>query len=133
MKKMTDIKTVSAPELSVGADKERTPSTNNQIITTEERGFNNDFSGSLKTFSLDEALDSYFEPKEPIIENLLNPGTYILAGASKIGKSFLVAEIAYHVATGTDLWSESYKTHKGKVLYLALEDDMQRIIEQIRK
>lgn len=124
---MENKKQVSTPDLSVGADRERTPSINNQIITTEARGINNDFSGSLKTFSLDEALDSYFEPKEPIIENLLNPGTYILAGASKIGKSFLVAEIAYHVATGRNLWNESYKTHKGKVLYLALEDDMQRI------
>ena len=124
---MENKKQVSTPDLSVGADKERTPLLRNQIITTEERGFNNEFSNSLKTFSLDEALDSYFESKEPIIENLLNPGTYILAGASKIGKSFLVAEIAYHVATGMDLWNESYKTHKGKVLYLALEDDMQRI------
>lgn len=124
---MENKKQVSTPDLSVGADKERTPSLSNQIITTEERGFNNEFSSSLKTFSLDEALDSYFEPAEPIIENLLNPGTYILAGAPKIGKSFLVAEIAYHVATGQNLWNENYKTHKGKVLYLALEDDMQRI------
>ena len=124
---MENKKQVSPPDLSVGADKERTLLLSNQIITTEERGFNNEFSNSLKTFSLDEALDSYFEPKEPVVENLLNPGTYILAGASKIGKSFLVAEIAYHVATGNNLWNENYKTHKGKVLYLALEDDMQRI------
>ena len=124
---MTDKKQVPAPDLSVGADKEQTPSTDMKIITTQRAGFNNDFYAGLRTFTLDEALDSYFEPKEPVIENLLNPGTYIMAGASKIGKSFLVAEIAFHVATGKDLWDGLYKTHQGGVLYLALEDDIQRI------
>ena len=34
-------------------------------------------------------------------------------------------QIAYHVSTGQDLWG--YKVHQGTVLYLALEDDFQRI------
>ncbi len=124
---MMDKKQVPAPELSVGADKEQTQPVNTEIIATADAGFNNEFYAGLRTFTLDEALDSYFEPKEPVIENLLNPGTYIMAGASKIGKSFLVAEIAFHVATGKDLWDGQYKTHQGGVLYLALEDDIQRI------
>ena len=37
----------------------------------------------------------------------------------------MVAQIAYHVSTGQDLWG--YKVHQGTVLYLALEDDFQRI------
>ena len=45
--------------------------------------------------------------------------------APKIGKSFLVAQIAYHVSTGQDLWG--YKVHQGTVLYLALEDDESRL------
>ena len=36
-----------------------------------------------------------------------------------------MAQIAYHVSTGQDLWG--YKVHQGTVLYLALEDDFQRI------
>lgn len=52
-------------------------------------------------------------------------GAYILAGAPKIGKSFLVAQIAHHVSTGQDLWG--YKVHQGTVLYLALEDDESRL------
>ena len=59
------------------------------------------------------------------MEGLLYAGAYILAGAPKIGKSFLVAQIAYHVSTGQDLWG--YKVHQGTVLYLTLEDDFQRI------
>ena len=49
----------------------------------------------------------------------------ILAGAPKIGKSFLVARIAHHVSIGQDLWD--YKAHQGTVLYLALEDDESRL------
>ena len=63
--------------------------------------------------------------RPPVVEGLLYAGAYILTGAPKIGKSFLVAQIAYHVSTGQDLWG--YKVHQGTVLYLALEDDFQRI------
>ena len=79
----------------------------------------------LHTVTLDELMDNVFEGKSAVIENLLYTGAYILAGAPKIGKSFLVAQIAHHVSTGQDLWG--YKTHQGTVLYLALEDDFQRI------
>ena len=51
-----------------------------------------------------------------MIENLLYAGAYILAGTLKIGKSFLVAQMAHHVSTGQNLWS--YKVHQGTVLYL---------------
>jgi len=79
----------------------------------------------LHTVTLDELMDNVFEGKSAVIENLLYTGAYILAGAPKIGKSFLVAQIAHHVSTGQDLWG--YKVHQGTVLYLALEDDFQRI------
>lgn len=64
-----------------------------------------------------------------MIENLLYAGAYILAGMLKIGKSFLVAQMAHHVSTGQNLWS--YKVHQGTVLYLALEDDESRLQRQM--
>ena len=70
-------------------------------------------------------MDNVFEGKSAVIENLLYTGAYILAGAPKIGKSFLVAQIAHHVSTGQELWG--YKVHQGTVLYLALEDDESRL------
>lgn len=79
----------------------------------------------LHTVTLDELMDNVFQGKSAVIENLLYTGAYILAGAPKIGKSFLVAQIAHHVSTGQDLWG--YKTHQGTVLYLALEDDESRL------
>ena len=66
-----------------------------------------------------------YKSRPPIIDGLLYAGAYILAGAPKIGKSFLVAQIAYHISTGQKLWE--YEVHQGTVLYLALEDDYQRI------
>ena len=40
-----------------------------------------------------------------------------------------MAQIAYHISTGTPLWK--YPTHKGTVLYLALEDDYRRLQERL--
>ena len=42
-----------------------------------------------------------------------------------MGKSFLVAQIAYHVSIGETLFG--YNVRQGGVLYLALEDDYQRL------
>ena len=75
--------------------------------------------------SLTELFQSTYKSRPPIIDGLLYAGVYILAGAPKIGKSFLVAQLAYHISTGTPLWN--YKVHQGTVLYLALEDDFQRL------
>ena len=79
----------------------------------------------LHTLTMTELFQTTYKSRPPVVEGLLYAGTYILAGAPKIGKSFLVAQIAYHVSTGQDLWG--YKVHQGTVLYLALEDDFQRI------
>lgn len=72
-----------------------------------------------------ELYQTAYQSRPPIIDGLLYAGAYILAGAPKIGKSFLVAQIAYHVSTGEALWG--CEVHPGTVLYLALEDDFQRI------
>ena len=75
----------------------------------------------LHTISMTELYQTTYKSRPPIIDGLLYAGAYILAGAPKIGKSFLVAQIAYHVSTGERLWE--YEVHQGTVLYLALEDD----------
>ena len=64
-------------------------------------------------------------------QNLLYAGTYLFAGAPKIGKSFFMAQLSYHIATGTPLWA--YPVHPGEVLYLALEDDYARIQKRLFK
>ena len=75
--------------------------------------------------TLDELMEQVFQGKAAVVENLLYTGAYILAGAPKIGKSFLVAQIAYHISSGRPLWG--YQVRQGTVLYLALEDDEGRL------
>lgn len=83
----------------------------------------------LKAVSMNELFDTQYQSKPPLIDGLLYPGTYIFAGSPKLGKSFLMAQLAYHVSTGRPLWN--YTTRKGTVLYLALEDDYRRLQERL--
>jgi hypothetical protein len=126
---------------SVGADERQSVQNTNNIIPTTDEHFND--SGEiyeenlqemffrmshpyyLHTVSMTELYQTPYKSRPPIIDGLLYGGAYILAGAPKIGKSFLVAQIAYHISTGKKLWD--YDVHQGTVLYLALEDDYQRI------
>ena len=68
---------------------------------------------------MNELYENVYQSRPPVIDGLLYPGTYLFAGAPKVGKSFLMAQLAYHVSMGLPLWD--YPVHKGTVLYLALE------------
>ena len=83
----------------------------------------------LKTLSMPELYDTAFPITQPVIKNFLYPGFYILAGAPKTGKSFLMAQIAYHVAQGRELWK--LPTTPSSVLYLALEDKYYRLQQRL--
>ena len=128
---MLDKKEMTALVPSVGAD-ERQPSQKvckNSIPASDKEINENVRVASnplhLHTVSMTELYQTTYASRPPIIDGLLYAGAYILAGAPKIGKSFLVAQLAYHVSAGSRLWN--YKVHQGAVLYLALEDDFQRI------
>lgn len=79
----------------------------------------------LETVSLTQLFDTVFDTRPVVVEGLLHAGVYILAGAPKIGKSFFAELVSYYVSTGKTLWQ--YDTTPGYVLYMALEDDYQRI------
>ncbi len=42
----------------------------------------------LQTISMNELFDTQYRSKQPLIDGLLYPGTYIFAGSPKLGKSF---------------------------------------------
>lgn len=97
-----------------------------QIYEADERNFPlSKNSRKLKTVTMEELYGKVFDATLPIIEGVLYPGTYLFAGPAKVGKSFLMAQLAYHVSTGLPLWG--YSVRKGTVLYLALEDDYARL------
>lgn len=83
----------------------------------------------LQTVSMNELYENVYQSKPPLIDGLLYPGTYLFVGAPKLGKSFLMAQLAYHISTGTPLWN--YPVRQGTVLYLALEDDYSRLQKRL--
>ena len=83
----------------------------------------------LHTMTLNELYETTYSSRPPIIGGLLYPGTYLLAGAPKVGKSFLVAQLAFHISTGQPLWN--FPVQKSTVLYLALEDDYRRLQDRM--
>lgn len=118
-------KEMTAPVVSVGADTEQSilKQTNNSITDFNENDKSLDDylekmqkkflqqldPSHLKTISMRELYNTVYQSKPPLIDGLLYPGTYIFAGAPKLGKSFLMAQLAYHISTGTPLWNFDVK------------------------
>lgn len=57
-----------------------------------------------KIITAAELMDMQFLPRSTVVDGMLPAGCYILAGAPKVGKSFLMAQLCWCVATGTPSW-----------------------------
>ena len=64
-------------------------------------------------------------PVRFVVEDFLPQGLHLLAGASKIGKSWLALWLCLQVAKGEKVWN--FPSRSGDVLYLCLEDNYSRI------
>lgn len=126
---------VKSAESSITANEEKSNTlSKKERLAQLSRNFLNDFNlnpNRLSTISMGELFENVYCGKPPIIDGILYPGTYVLAGAPKVGKSFLVAQIAYHISTGKELWGHEVKS--GTVLYLALEDDHKRLQSRLSR
>ena len=131
---MTEKMKTTAPLSSVGADGAQPQLKNHsEIIANETAQINlqaaqnpeKSGNGGLQTISMTELYDTVYPPRTPIVDGFLYGGTYLFVGAPKVGKSFFIGQLAYHVAMGLPLWD--YPIRKGTVLYLALEDDYARL------
>ena len=122
---MIDEKEKTALATSVGADERQSFQTyNTDIITTGNTEINhpdesfdeiyrqfqrmND-PAYLHTVSMNDLYETVFMSRPPVI----------------------MAQLAYHISTGQKLWD--YDVHQGTVLYLALEDDYQRLQERMSR
>ena len=159
-------KKTTAPDTSVGADDGQPlhNSTENSISAFEEE-INGDFQNNsesldeiyrrmqrltdphyLHTISMTELYQTAYQSRPPIIDGLLYAGAYILAGAPKIGKSFLVAQIAYEVLSpkcvviigklasmnSTQIAAfESFRNSLSGVQILTFDELYQRVIDLI--
>ena len=79
--------------------------------------------------TMPELMETRFRVRPAVIDGLLPAGTYLLAGAPKIGKSFLVLRMAYQVSMGAPFLG--FSSRQGTVLYLALEDTCERLQKRL--
>lgn len=127
-------KKMTAMASSVGADERQSTSKNiiNIIPKYSEKNnvqarktLKNEGFKDLATKTLTELYDTVYPQKKSIVDGLLYSGVYLFVGAPKVGKSFLMAQLGYHISSGIPLWGR--EVHQGQVLYLALEDDYSRL------
>ena len=128
---MTAKEKMTAPIASVGADVEQPLSnklTNQSIADLPGKGnlqatnnaentaksANKKNPDDLETVSMMELYDTAYPPKLPIVDGLLYNGTYLFVGSPKIGKSFFMAQIGYHISKGLPLWGFSVRQGTGK-------------------
>ena len=75
--------------------------------------------------SCEEIMTTVYKPIEFVVDNLLAQGLYILAGAPKVGKSWLALDMCLSIAKGEKVLGQ--QTTQGTALYLCLEDSYVRI------
>lgn len=144
MQRLNEKQTVSCS--SVGADVKQPIITDNNIIPESMRQVQQKNSGNrtksnsmvghsaphaLKVKSMTELYDTVYPPSKPVVEGLLYNGTYLFVGAPKVGKSFFMSQLGYHVSKGIPLWN--YPVTQGAVLYLALEDTEERLQKRLAR
>ena len=79
----------------------------------------------LETMTAEQLQSAPYAPVPFLVDELLPEGLHILAGAPKIGKSWLALWLCLCVSQGQPLWN--FATTQGEALYLSLEDSFQRI------
>ena len=122
------ISSISALDTEINHPDENSPENFEDILRQMQRMSDPAY---LHTVSMNELYETVYQSRPPVIDGLLYSGTYLFAGAPKVGKSFFMAQLAYHISTGQPLWN--YEVHQGTVLYLALEDDYQRLQERMSR
>ena len=83
----------------------------------------------LETITAEDLQNRTYEPTHFLVDELIPEGLHILAGAPKIGKSFLVLQMAYQVSMGAPFLG--FSSRQGTVLYLALEDTCERLQKRL--
>ncbi len=80
---------------------------------------------TLETMTAEQLQRAPYSPVPFLVDELIPEGLHILAGAPKIGKSWLALWLCLCISQGQPLWN--FATTQGEVLYLSLEDSFQRI------
>ena len=125
---MATEKETTAPIPSVAPDGEQPSALARTDSITEIEETHKQF-GKIQIMTMPELMETRFRVRPAVIDGLLPAGTYLLAGAPKIGKSFLVLQMAYQVSMGAPFLG--FSSRQGTVLYLALEDTCERLQKRL--
>ena len=83
----------------------------------------------LKTKTCEEIMTTVYKPIEFAVDGLIAQGLYILAGAPKVGKSWLALDLCLSITKGEKVLGRTIS--QGKTLYLCLEDSYERIQKRL--
>lgn len=80
---------------------------------------------TFNTIDASKLMETKLPPIRYIVDGFMPQGLHVLAGAPKVGKSYLTLWLCSRVALGEPLWD--METHRCDVLYISLEDTPERI------
>lgn len=83
----------------------------------------------IETITAKKLYDMKLPPIRFVVEGLLPQGLHVFAGPPKIGKSWLLMQLALAVASGKPFWG--LETEQGSVLSLCLEDSLPRLQQRL--
>ena len=117
---MATEKETTAPIPSVAPDGEQPSALARTDSITEIEETHKQF-GKIQIMTMPELMETRFRVRPAVIDGLLP--------AAKIGKSFLVLQMAYQVSMGAPFLG--FSSRQGTVLYLALEDTCERLQKRL--
>jgi len=79
-----------------------------------------------------EVMEAIYPPPKWCVHGLIPSGLTLLTSARKVGKSWLVLQIAAGIARG-EVVCEQWECEQGRVLYCGLEDVSRRMQGRLRK
>lgn len=118
--------------LSAATDKTATAENLSKMsVTQKTQDGNENLHADSGYFAIDgeTLMDMDLPPINYIVDELLTPGLFILAGSPKTGKSWMVLQFCLSIAQGKPIWN--FLTNGKGVLYMCLEDSYRRIRRRI--
>jgi RecA-family ATPase len=100
-----------------------------QLVTQEDM---DEALDNRTSWTAEQLMETDFPATRWAVPDLIPVGLTVLAGAPKVGKSWLSLDLALQVATG-GMFLDSIRVRQGSVLLLALEDSNRRLKSRIKQ
>lgn len=95
------------------------------VNDTKEWNPQQTLNNKFQTIDASTLSNTSLDPIRYVISSTISVGLHLLAGAPKLGKSWLIIWMCLQIARGRQVWGQ--ETMQGTTLYLCLEDNLNRI------